>query len=1052
MCHYYFIKKGIQRLLLFLFIGGMYCTSVSAQERFDLPGVVLDSLTQQPLYNVSVVLKGTSIGTATDENGRFALPNFPINGRVEFSLVSYNRKEVWVQQRGELTVHLSNEASTIDEVAVVAYGSQRKSSMVASITTVNPKELKGPTSNLTTMLAGKVAGVIAYQRSGEPGADNASFFIRGVGTFGAGKRDPLILIDGIESTPNDLARLQPDDISGFSVLKDAAASSLYGARGANGVVLVTTKTGAISKAKFNVRYENSLSTNTRNFKFADNVTYMKMANEAVLTRDPKGRLPYSQNKIDHTAAGDDPLLYPNNNWIDQLINDYTNNQRLNFNVSGGGNLAQYYVAGTLNVDNGILRSEKTNNFDNNINLKNYSIRSNVTLNITPTTEGIVRTYAQFDDYTGPVGGGERVFKEAIWSNPVMFPAIFPESYSPYATHPLFGNAFVPQTNTLYNNPYAMMVNGYQEYNTSTVNVQLELKQKFDFLLKGLSGRLMAYTQRYSYFDVQRKFSPFYYNLIRIPGSTTNVLNLLNENGGTEYLTYEQGPRWLNTTSYGELALNYNAQFGESHEVTGMLIGIIRNFQTANGGDLQASLPARNLGVSGRATYAYQGKYLLEFNFGYNGSERFAKNHRFGFFPSFGVGWNVHEEKGMEFLKDYVSQFKLRATYGMVGNDQIGSSSDRFFYLSQVNPNDGGKGFAWGNSWDYTRPGYSISRYDNREISWERATTFDAGFDLNLLNGLGIVFDYYSSERNNILMARDNIPSFLGFQNTVQANIGKARNRGVDIALDYNKTFSDSWWTQIRGNMTYATNRLLVNEEPDYPSNLSHLSRLGRSLSQEYGLIAERLFVDDTEANNSPLQNFGGLLKTMGGDIKYRDVNGDGQITDLDKVPIGFPTDPEIIYGLGFSVGYKGFDVSAFLQGSARSSFFIDPGNITPFAINGPYQNGLLSVIADDYWSEDNQNLHAFWPRLTDGFNNNNGQRSTWWMRDGAFVRLKSVELGYNLPTSFLQRYRVSNVRLYANGLNLAAWSKFKLWDPEMGGSGLGYPIQAVYNIGINVGF
>src|SRR5690606_34597856 len=299
MCHYYFIKKGIQRFLLFFIIGWTYSASVIAQERFDLTGVILDSLTQQPLYNVSVVLKGTSIGTATDENGRFALPNFPINGRVEFSLVSYNRKEVWVQQRGELTVHLSNEASTIDEVAVVAYGSQRKSSMVASITTVNPKELKGPTSNLTTMLAGKVAGVIAYQRSGEPGADNASFFIRGVGTFGAGKRDPLILIDGIESTPNDLARLQPDDISGFSVLKDAAASSLYGARGANGVVLVTTKTGAISKAKFNVRYENSLSTNTRNFKFADNVTYMKMANEAVLTRDPKGRLPYSQNKIDH---------------------------------------------------------------------------------------------------------------------------------------------------------------------------------------------------------------------------------------------------------------------------------------------------------------------------------------------------------------------------------------------------------------------------------------------------------------------------------------------------------------------------------------------------------------------------------------------------------------------------------------------------------------------------------------------------------------------------------------------------------------------------------
>lgn len=1052
MCHFYIFFERIWRFFI-LFIGmAIFSSSLWAQESFDLKGIVLDSTTRDPLPNVTVLIKGTQEAISTDTDGRFVLKNVKDKRTLVFSFISYHSKEVIVEGKNDIVVRLASVASEIEEVAVVAYGTQRKSSMVASITTVNPKDLKGPTSNLTTMLAGRVAGVIGYQRSGEPGADNASFFIRGVGTFGAGKRDPLILIDGIESTSTDLGRLQPDDIAGFSVLKDAAASALYGARGANGVILVTTKTGYVGKAKFNVRFENSLSTNTRNFQFADNITYMNMANEAVLTRNPQGRLPYSQNKIDHTKAGDDPLLYPDNNWIDQLIKDYTNNQRLNFNVSGGGGLAQYYVAGTLNVDNGVLRSENSNNFDNNISLKNYAVRSNVTLNITPTTEGIVRTYAQFDDYSGPIGGGEQVFRDAIWSNPVMFPAIYPQDHVPFATHPLFGNALNPQTNSMYNNPYARMVSGYSEYNTSTVNVQLELKQKLDFLTEGLSARLMAYTQRYSYFDVSRSFNPFYYTMFNIPGSNASVLNPLNPDDGTEYLNYDPGNRWLNTTSYGELALNYNKQIGEEHEVTGMLIGIMRNYLTADGSDLQASLPARNIGLSGRATYSYKNKYLLEANFGYNGSERFSKDHRFGFFPSFGVGWNIHEEKAFEFMRGAVSGLKLRATYGVIGNDQIGNENDRFFYLSNVNPNDGGRGFSWGNRWDYSRPGYSIQRYENRDITWEKATTFDAGFDLNLVNGIGIIFDYYHARRSQILMERSNIPSSMGFQAGVQANLGEAENSGIDLAIDYNKTFSNSWWTQIRGNLTYAKNKLIVNEEPDYPANLAHLSRIGLPINQAYGLIAERLFVDDFEANNSPVQNFGGLIPTMGGDIKYRDVNGDGIISDLDKVPIGFPTDPELIYGFGFSVGFKSFDLSAFFQGSARSSFFIDPGNITPFAVNGGAQNGLLDVIANNYWSEDNQNLHAFWPRLTDGFNNNNNQFSTWWMRDGAFVRLKSVEMGYSMPSKLLERFGVSNLRLYLNGLNLMSWSKFKLWDPEMGGNGLGYPIQAVYNVGINVGF
>jgi len=1053
----YFLQRSWKVIGLLLCLFSLTFVAEAQTKSFDLKGQVLDSVSQLPIPNVTISVKGRTARTGTDSQGLFLLKEVQKGDVLEFTSVGFDKKSLVLETEGRLMVYLSPTSENVEEVTVVAYGTQRKTSMVASITSINPKELKGPTSNLTSMLAGRVSGMIAYQRSGEPGKDNASFFIRGVGSFGAGKVDPLILIDGIESSNTDLARLQPDDISGFSVLKDAAAAALYGARGANGVVLVLTKSGAISKAKFNVRYENSISSNTRNFKFADNITYMNMANEAVLTRNPEGTLPYSPNKIEHTERGDDPYLYPSNNWIHNLIKDFTRNQRLNFNVSGGGNLAQYYIAGTFNSDRGILRSEKSNNFDNNIDLKNYSLRSNVTLNITPSTIGIVRTYAQFDDYRGPIDGGGEVFKRAIWSNPVMFPAIYPSSMNPLKTHPMFGNDYIPRTRSFYNNPYAQMVSGFQEYSTSNVNVQVELKQNFDFLTKGLSARLMAYTQRYAHFDLRRNFSPFFYNYSALPGTDMKVLNLLNENAGTEYLNYSPGNRESNSTLYGEMSVNYNTTIGTDHEITGMLIGIMRNFITTKGGNLQDALPARNIGLSGRATYAFRNKYLAEVNFGYNGSERFSKHERFGFFPSFGLGWNVHEEKAFDFILPVVSRLKIRGTFGLVGNDQIGNEWDRFFYLSQVNPNDGGYGYSWGSNWAFSRPGYSISRYANNNITWQVTKTINVGFDLNLKNGFGAVLDVYNNNTSRILMGRSNIPSTAGFQNTVQANMGKANTRGFDLALDYNKTFNSDWWTQLRANMTYARSKVVHNEEPDYPADLKYLSRIGKSINQVYGYVAERLFVDDVEAANSPTQNFGDLFPALGGDIKYRDFNGDGKISSLDVMPIGYPTVPEIIYGGGFTVGYKNVDLSAFFQGSARSSFFIDPKNVTPFAFNpdpkyAGSQNGLLKEIAQSYWSEDNQDIRAMWPRLTDGYNNNNGQTSTWWMRNGAFLRLKSVELGYNVPAKKLERMRISNLRIYANGLNLGVWSKFKMWDPEMGGEGIGYPIQAVYNIGINVGF
>ncbi|SMC78625.1 SusC/RagA family TonB-linked outer membrane protein [Pedobacter nyackensis] len=1035
-----------------------------AQSNITITGKVTD-VKGGPLPGVSVKLKGNTNGDVTNGEGKYAIKLSSGGGTLVFSFVGYKKQEIVIAGRRIINVELQEDDNALEEVGIVAaFGAtQKKGTLVGSITTINPKELKGPTSNLTTMLAGKLPGVIAYQRSGEPGADNAQFFIRGVASFGSGKIDPLILIDGMESTPTDLARMQPDDIAAFSVLKDASAAALYGSRAANGVILVSTKSGVEGKTKFSFRAENSVSGNTQNFKLADNITYMKMANEAVLTRTLPGLKsnpePYSKTKIDRTAAGMNPYLYPNNDWMSALIKDYTMNQRFNMSMTGGGKNAQYYIAGTHNIDNGVLRTEALNKYDNNIKLKTSQIRSNVNVKLTPTTEGIVRTSGTFDDYQGPIGGGSGIFSQAISSNPVLFPAIYPASASPFEKHPLFGNALIGNSTTnFYNNPYANMVSGFQQYNTSTLNVQLELKQDFKFITPGLSARLMAYTQRYSYFDFSRRFNPYYYSATPTDGSGQNYnISLLNEfsifGAPTEYLNYVPGERKANTKTYMEAVVNYSNTFGGKHTVGGTLITLLSNYVTANANDLQAALPARNQGLSGKVTYGYDTRYLFQADFAYNGSERFAKKNRFGFFPTVGVAWNASNEKFFEPLRAAISNLKLRASYGMVGNDQIGEAKDRFFYLANVNLNSGGAFFGADNG--YFRPGVAISRYPNENITWEESRTLNLAMDLSLFNSLNFVFEAYKTHRSNILMQRSSIPTTMGLAANIQTNVGEAESQGIDVSMDYNKTFGN-FWLQGRGTFTYATNKLLVNEEPDYGA-LTYLSRVGNPLGQTYGYIAERLFVDDEEVRNSPLQSFGNE-PVRGGDIKYRDVNRDGVISGLDIVPLGLPTSPEIVYGFQVATGYKKFEIGIFFQGSTRSSFWIDPAKITPFALygvdNGPVnrQNGLLQGIADSYWSEDNRNMQAFWPRLSSSVNPNNTQTSNWWMRNGSFLRMKSVEVGYNISGKSIQKLGIGSIKVYANGTNLFVKSSFKMWDPEQGGNGLGYPLQKVFNFGLNVNF
>lgn len=1019
------------------------------KQRRVVKGKVMDDFGES-LPGATVTVDGSTRGVTTDMDGTYSI-EVNDTDKLVFSYLGMEPQTIVVGNRTEINVVLLEKADMLSEVTIVAFGKQKKESVISSIQTVNTKELRVPSSNLTTALAGRIAGLISYQTSGEPGHDNADFFIRGITSFGSGKVDPLILIDNVEVSTSDLSRLHPDDIQSFSILKDATATALYGARGANGVVLVTTKEGKEGKVKVSIRLENSISSPTKKIEMADPITYMRLANEAVSTRNPLAPIPYSSSKIENTIRGENPNVYPAVDWMDLLTKNSTMNQRANINISGGGKVARYYIAGSFSQDNGILKVDKRNNFNNNISMQKFLIRSNVNINLTSSTEAIVRLHGTFDDYNGPISGGSDMYKKILQVSPVRFPAYFePDEKFASASHILFGN----YQGDKYLNPYAEMVKGYKQDSKSVMTAQMELKQDFGKWIEGLSARLLGNTTRISGFDVVRNYSPFYYEVSTYDRFTDRyTLTELNPTGGTEFIDYYPGKKDVVSSFYGEASIAYNRDFGR-HAVSGMLVGIARNSLTANAESLSESLQKRNLGLSGRFTYAYDSRYFTEFNFGYNGSEKFDKGHRWGFFPSFGAGWAVSNEAFWTGkLAELVNKLRVRATYGLVGNDEIGDQ--RFFYLSQVAMGGGG---GYGTGYDFngiSHNGVKIVNYPNPNIGWQIAYKTNLGLELGLFNGkIDILADVFWERRTNILQERADIPASMGLWATPEVNVGEANGKGFDISMDYNHSFNKDMWLVGRVNFTYARSTFRYYEEPDY-SEIPWKSKIGQSVGQRWGYVAERLFIDEADILNSPRQDFGEYLP---GDIKYKDINGDGVINEIDQVPIGYPKTPEINYGFGFSFGYKNFDVSAFFQGSARSSFWIDFEAMTPFkqhtdkATNKTLETGLAHFIAQDYWSLESQNPYAKWPRLSSTLISNNNQLNTMFMQDGAFLRFKSAEIGYSLPAGLVKKIGLEACRIYASGTNLLLFSNFKLWDVEMGGNGLGYPLQRTINLGLNVSF
>lgn len=1010
-----------------------------------ISGLVSDGKTGEPLIGCAVRIKGTNKGVATDIDGKFQI-SAQEGDVLEVSYIGYVSKSVEVGKLKIITITLQEDAEQLDEVVVTAFGTgQKKESVTGAIQSVRPSDLKVPSSNLSNSFAGRLAGVVAYQRSGEPGSNGSNYYIRGISTM-SGLTSPLLIMDGVEISSADLNAIDPEVIESFSILKDATATAMYGTRGANGVMIIKTKSGSnLEKPVIGFRVEGYVNQPIKTQEFVDGTTFMKMYNEAV-TNQGTGSVLFTQQQMDGVAQGLDPYIYPNVDWYNEIFKSATFNQKANFNIRGGTEKITYFMNLSMNHETGMLQnnSKKYYSYNNNIDLKKYAFQNNIDFNMSKTSKIALHLNVQLNDYTGPYNSVSNIFSQIMSNNPVDYPIAFPNTLNDGDW--VHWGAYSGGNEQGAANPMAYATNGYTDYTESTVIANIDFDQKLDFITKGLSFKALFSFKNWSktttsrYQDYNRYYLTGYgqnsdgsYNYDISPMGEPSRHSMTTSNSTT-------GDRKFYFQSY----LNYERSFGD-HNVNGMALWNIEQYDSNSPSSLITSLPQRKMGFAARLAYDYQHRYMLEFNAGYNGSENFAAGHRWGFFPSISAGWNVSEEKFWAPIKDVVSNLKLRASYGLVGNDQLYDSSGnavRYIYLAQVDLT-GSDSYQTGygsNLISHSGPVYT--RFQNNDISWEIGRKLNVGMDIQLFHSLNMTVEAFQEIRSNIFQEKNSIPNYFGTgSTTIYGNLAKVKNWGFELSLDYGKQFNDDFSMQFKGTFTFARNKILEYDEGS--GTRPAISYIGKSLNSIWGYVADGLYVDEADIANSATSTLGNITIAPG-DIKYvdqpdADGNYDGKITSDDRVVIGNPTTPEIVYGFGPSFVYKDWDFSFFFQGQAKVSLMMS--DFEPFGSS--YNRNVLKWIADDYWSADNQNPNAAHPRLTQYVNNHNTASSTYWLRNGAFLKLKNVELGYTFKKA----------RFYVSGANLLTFAPFKLWDPEMGGGkGLSYPTQRTYNVGVQVTF
>ena len=956
-----------------------------------------------------------TVGTASDINGKYLLDVYP-DEVLEFSYVGYKSQDVPVSGRGIIDVELQPNDAILDAVEVVGYGVQKKISVIGSQQTIKAGDLKTPVANLTQGLIGRVSGLVSVQRTSEPGFDDAEIYIRGISTLTASMSTPLTLVDGV---PRSFANVDPEDIESFTILKDASATAVYGVRGANGVIIINTKSGMKGSPKFSVRYTEGFTKPTKITDFVDGAVYMEMSNEASTTRG--GNQLYSREVIEKTRSGEDPYLYPNVDWMKEILRDFSRNRSANINIQGGSDKAVYYIGLAYYDEDGMYKDTKLADYNSNTFFRRYNATTSLTLNPFRSTEIKLGIQGYLANANYPAAAQSTIFSSAYFTPPTYIAPMYPD-----------GKLGAFSGGDL--NPVAQLgATGYANQWRSQIYSNLRVTQQ---LYKGLSITGMFSFDTYNYTSNRFTKSP---NTYHATGRDANG-NLLFEQTrqGTENLAYGLSAKG-DRTIYLEAALNYKNTFGR-HDVSGMLLFNQSDEINTKATNVEEALPYRFRGLSGRFTYSFDNRYFGEFNFGYNGSENFAPDKRYGFFPSFGLGWVISNEPFFEGATDIIQYLKLRGTWGQVGNSQI--SGRRFAYLATVTDN-GSTSYNFGKNMDQNYGTTAINEYAV-DVSWEVADKTNIGLDMRLLNNkLSLQVDLFKESREGIYLRRKSIPSYFGMINNPYGNIGKVENKGIEVALNYANTWGD-WSLSVMGNYSFNRNKVL---EDDSTAAYPWQSTIGNKVGQRFGLVALGLFESKEEIAASPVQTG----DTRPGDIKYKDINGDGLINEYDEVPIGWGNIPEIIYGVGFSVGWKNLSLTAMFQGAAHVDAMLSGEGVLPFA-QGSGRGNLLSNITDR-WTEQNPRQDAFYPRLSIGTINMNYEKSTWWLKNTSYLRLKNVELSYTLPDRWMKHIRLENARIFIQGVNLLTFSPFDIWDVELGdGRGAAYPNISSASLGLSFNF
>ncbi|MEX0720775.1 MAG: TonB-dependent receptor [Balneolaceae bacterium] len=1005
---------------LFLLLIPLLLLSVESFAQNSISGRVLDAETSESLPGVNILIKGTSTGTATDANGDFEIAVKSLQDTLVFSYIGFETAIVPIDGETTLDVELHAEALTGEELVVVGYGRQKKESVVGSQATIEPSKIQSaPVRNLSTSLAGKVAGIVSVQRSGTPGFDNAEIWIRGISTFDQNLSHPLVLVDGV---PRDFNDIDPEDIESFSILKDASATAVYGVRGANGVILINTKTGNIGKPKVKVRYNEGITSFTRLPDFADGATFMEMSNEALTTRGSTPR--YSEEEIEKTRTGVDPMLYADVDWYDELFNKTGQSRQFNLHLNGGSELASYYVSTSYFNEVGLFKTDELTRYNSQISTTRYNMTSNLVLNPTKTTElklGI-QGYLSTGNFPGTDGG--TIYNNAFFTTPVIHPPKYPD------------DRIANQTGGVLRNPYAMLTQtGYRTNARNQIYSNMRITQDLGMVVEGLNFSGMFSYDAYNFSSDRREKSPDTY--IVTGRDAEDELTFSQTYIGQEYLGFSRVNNGTRST-YLELSLDYNNDFG-NHNVGGMLLFNQSDRTQTHSNDFISSLPYRYRGLAGRSTYSYDKRYYLEFNFGYNGSENFHPDERYGFFPSLGAGWTISNEQFFQPVKKAIQYAKIRFSHGLVGSSEL--SGRRFAYLATV---ANASGYTFGSNLSNSYSGVTIGEYAS-DVTWETSEKTNIGLDLWILNNsVNLQVDAFREYRSGIFLRRGSLPRYTGILNTPYGNVGIVENKGIDGSLKYTGKVGNFRFEAL-ANANYNRNLVVRDDLP--PWEHPWLEREGRKVGQRFGYVALGLFESEEEIANSPVQS--GDVRP--GDIKFKDVSGDGVINDDDLYPIGYGSIPEWTYGFGFTAGYKSFTVSTFFQGVGNVDIYLSGEGLQPFH-EGLSRGNLYSNI-EDRWTEENPDPTAFYPRLMVGSLNQNYRQNSWWVRNGRYLRLKNAQITYSFPSQLVRRLQIRNANVFLSGVNVLTFSDFKLWDVELGdGRGADYPHTSTYSLGIEINF